>query len=154
MASSTMVRVVLAGLALLLPAAACGGDEDAAGTDASFTAELCEAMNETNADLVRLEKEATAMDFEQMAKRVSEILDDLADALAGASPPQDMAAWNRDAVKTIRGAADSLTRTQRSSSLDVLGDSPLPDPPSGIRTRIEAAARESPACRGLTLFGE
>ncbi|NUQ55397.1 MAG: hypothetical protein HUU14_05895 [Dehalococcoidia bacterium] len=155
-----MAPLRIAGLALgvvtlVLAFAACGDDDGGDhGTDASYADELCDAMNETNVSLVKLEKDASSMDFNELAGGVSEILDDLADSLADASPPADMAAWNEDAVKTIRKAADTLTKSQQSASLDVLGDSPLPDPPTALRSRIEAEAGQIPACRGLSLFGE
>lgn len=142
-------------LVLLILAAGCGGDgNDEPGTDASYTAELCSAMNSTNRELVKLGQEADSLGFEKLAAGVSDILNDLADELADSSPPADLEGWNGDAIKTIRAAASNLKKSQKSTSLDVLGDSPLPDPPAPVRARIEAAARGIPACQGLSLFGE
>ncbi len=138
----------------VLTAGCSSGGSDEPGADASYTAELCEAMNDTNIELEKLAAKSANLGFEKLAAGVAEILDDLADSLAEASPPGDLEEWNKDAVKAIRSAASNLTKSQKSASLDVLGDSPLPDPPAPVRARIDAAARDIPACRGLSLFGE
>jgi hypothetical protein len=151
--------------AVLLTAAACGGGGDSSSTgpaggsgrDQAFVTGLCQGFSTFTKDVETAIAGPTPDDigkaFEMLFAALAEPTQRFSQAFAKLEPPEDLAAWHKDASQQLAAAAKALKAGKFDDpALDRLSSSPIPEMPAGPRDRLSAIAAKTGACKEFDPF--